>query len=284
MLDVRPIDLSPAGIEKTCRLLSVVYPDAHHLTPSYLDRMYNGNPEGPTLGFGGYDKDGELIAHYLMIPIRARVYGVEERGIWPFQLATHPGYRGKGLFTSMTEQSFDLSREQGFGFFSGVGNAMSTPLFVGKWGYQSICPLDVKVGVGPAPPSNDTNDADLVRLWNKESVAWRLALPEKPYGVAYKGGYGRLYAPTGKFGISVQVGAFDRSLLPQDLPRYRSLNPLRLWIGRDPGRDWSRSLYFDVPERFWPSPLNLLWYDLTGKNRTFDPSRVRYEVFDFDAY
>jgi predicted N-acetyltransferase YhbS len=284
MLDVRPIDLSPAGIEKTCGLLSIVYPEAHHLTPAYLDRMYNGNPEGPTLGFGGYDEGGELIAHYLMIPIRARVYGVEERGIWPFQLATHPGYRGKGLFTSMTEQSFDVSREAGFGFFSGVGNAMSTPLFVGKWGYQSICQLDVKVGIGPVPPSGGTDDIDFVRIWNKESIAWRLALPGEPYRVAYRGGCGHIYAPTGKLGISVEVGAFDRSLLPEGLRKFGSANPLRLWIGVDNSRDWSRSLYFDVPERLRPSPLNLLWYDLTGQNRTFDPSRVRFDAFDFDAY
>ena len=284
MLDIRPIDMSAAGIEKICRLLNVVYPNAHHLTPAYLDRMYNGNPEGSTFGFGGYDKDGQLIAHYLLIPVRARVYGVEERGAWPFQLATHPGYRGKGLFTSITEHSFDASRERGFGFFSGVGNAMSTPLFVGKWGYQNICQLDVRFGVGSAPPSSGADDVDFVRLWNKESIAWRMALPEKPYRVAYRRGYGRLYAPTGRFGIWVQVGAFDRSVLPEDLRNLRSPSPLRLWIGVDNGRDWSRSLYFHVPERFRPSPLNLLWYDLTGQNRTFDPSRVRFEVFDFDAY
>jgi len=42
--------------------------------------------------------------------------------------------------------------------------------------------------------------------------------------------------------------------------------------------------YFDVPARLRPSPLNLLWYDLTGQDRRHDPAKVRYEVFDFDAY
>jgi len=40
----------------------------------------------------------------------------------------------------------------------------------------------------------------------------------------------------------------------------------------------------NVPERLWPSPLNLLFFDLTEAGRRFEPDRVRYEVFDFDAY
>ena len=31
MLDVRPVDLSPEGLERTCRLLNVVFPTAKHV-------------------------------------------------------------------------------------------------------------------------------------------------------------------------------------------------------------------------------------------------------------
>ena len=33
MLDVRPLDTSPAGIEEARGLLNVVFPDAAHITP-----------------------------------------------------------------------------------------------------------------------------------------------------------------------------------------------------------------------------------------------------------
>jgi len=102
--------------------------------------------------------------------------------------------------------------------------------------------------------------------------------------VRWRGDVGHLFAATGRFGIEVEIAAFRRRDLPEDLPPLRALNPFRLWIGADPTRDWSRTLHFDVPRRFWPSPLHLLIYDLTDRKRVWDPDRVRFEVFDFDAY
>jgi predicted N-acetyltransferase YhbS len=284
MLDVRPLDTSPAGIEKTCALLNVVFPNASHITPAYLDRLYNENPLGPTFGFSAFE-EGELVGHYLMIPLVTVIHGIEEPGIWPFQLATHPGFRGKGLFSALVERSFDAARERGFGHFVGVGNALSTPIFVRKWGFENICPLDVKIGAGPIPPRQaGAADLQLYRVWSPEGVAWRLRHPARPYHVKYRGDCGHLHARTGRLGIWVEIGAFPREMLPQDLSEYRAANPLKLWIGKDPSREWSRSLYCDVPMRFRPSPLHLLFHDLADQKRKFDPGRVRYDVFDFDAY
>jgi predicted N-acetyltransferase YhbS len=287
MFEVRPIDLSRTGMAVTCELLHVVYPHAKHLTVDYLDRLYNGNPVGPTSGYSAFD-EGTLIGHYLMIPITARIFGKEEVGMWPFQLATHPGFRGKGLFSALAEASYAESREKGYGYVTGVGNAMSTPLFVGKWGFQSVCQLDVKLGVGPVPPSrseeNGGRDVDFVRTWIKEGIAWRLHHNPVPYRVVNRGEIRHLFGATGKYGIWAEIGAFHRDLLPENLEPLRAPNPLRLWIGADKSRNWSRSLYADIPLRFRPSPLNLLFLDLTGQKRQFDPRRVRYELFDFDAY
>jgi predicted N-acetyltransferase YhbS len=283
MTDIRPVDLGPEGIARICRLLNIVFPYAKHVTPAYLDRLYNSNPLGPTFGFSAFEKD-ELVAHYLMIPLMGRLFGKSEAGIGPLQLATHPGYRGKGLFTALVERSFGAAREKGFTFFSGVGNANSTPLFIRKWNFQSIRQLDVKLGVGPIPESRAGHEFQLLRTWDKPGIAWRLQHPAAPYRVQYRSDIGHLFAPAGKPGIWVQVGAFARSLLPDNLPPLRTPSPLRLFIGVDKSRDWSRSLYVDVPMRFRPSSLNLLFYDLTDQKRRFDPNRVRYEVFDFDAF
>ncbi len=100
----------------------------------------------------------------------------------------------------------------------------------------------------------------------------------------WRGDVGHLYADSGKYGIQVEIGAFARELLPNNLPELESHNPVRMWIGTDPTRDWSRSLYFDLPKRLRPSPLILLWNDLTGQGRRHVPDNVQYEIFDFDVY
>jgi predicted N-acetyltransferase YhbS len=282
MPEIRPIDLSREGLERTAGLLRVVFPQATHIDADYLDRLYNGNPLGPTSGLCAWER-GELVGHYLMIPIRARLFGEVETGIWPFQLATHPGYRLKGLFSTFVERSFELCREGGYSFFAGVGNANSTPIFVKKWGYQSIRQLDVKLGLGAAPARGDDRALELVRLWDRETLAWRLAHPARPYRALRRGDHTRLYA-RGPYGIPVEVGAFPSELVPDDLPRLRSPSPLRLFVGADPTRDWRGSSYFDVPRRFWPSPLHLLFKDLSGRERRIAPDAVRYEVCDYDAY
>ena len=284
--DFRPIDLSESGIEECCELLREVFPTATHMTPDYLHRLYFGNPLGETWGLSCFADDGTLVGHYIMIPIKARVFGEEETGIWPFQLATHPKARMKGLFFAMTEATFTEAGQRGFTFLAGVGNQNSAPIFVKKWNYQAICNLDVKVGVGPLPESGELEDADLVRVWDDPAlVAWRLAHHQHtPYSVRWQGDTGHIMSATGLYGISTEIGAFPRDMLPEDLPTHRAANPLRLWLGKDPTRDWSGSLYFDVPMRFRPSPLILLWHDLTGEQRRHDGDKVQYEVFDFDAY
>jgi predicted N-acetyltransferase YhbS len=282
MPEIRELDLSRAGLERTAGLLRVVFPQASHIDADYLDRLYNGNPLGPTTGLCAYE-EGELVGHYLMIPIRARLFGEEETGIWPFQLATHPGYRLKGLFSRFVERSIELCREGGYRFFAGVGNANSTPIFVKKWGYQSIRQLDVKLGIGAAPAKGDDRELELVRLWDRDTLRWRLGHPARPYRALRRGDRTRLYA-RGPYGLPVEVGMFPSELVPEDLPPLRSPSPLRLFVGVDPTRRWSGSGYFDVPRRLWPSPLHLLFKDLSGRERRFSADRVRYEVCDYDAY
>ena len=133
------------------------------------------------------------------------------------------------------------------------------------------------------PPRSQRSDLEFVRIWSREGIAWRSRLPEQPYRVVLRGNRGHLYARA-RYGIPVDVGSFERGDLPSGLRPLRTLDPLRMWIGLDSARDWSRSAYFDLPVRIRPSPLNLLFYDLTDRKRSFDPAHVRYDLFDFDAY
>jgi len=282
-LEVRPCDLSDEGIARTCELLRAVFPHATHIDVEYLKRLYRGNPMGPTSGVSGWEGD-DLVGHYLMIPIVVEIFGKAERGIWPFQLATHPDYQGKGVFSTLAEASFEQCRRDGYGFLSGVGNEKSSPIFVKRWGFQAIRPLDVKLGLGTVAPRGELPGCQFRQVWERDAVRWRLGLPAVPYRVRRRDGIAHLYADTGRYGIDIEVGAFPEEWIPADQPTRRGLQPLRMWAGIDPARDWSGTLYFDVPERLKPSPLIFLFWDLTDAGREFDPDKVQYELFNFDAY
>jgi predicted N-acetyltransferase YhbS len=283
-MEIRPIDVSPAGLARTAVLLKAVFPEATHIDAAYLDRLYNGNPVGPTTGLAAFSDEGELVAHYLMIPVRSLIHGEVEDGIWPFQLAVHPAHRGRSVFTALVEGSRELMEEAGYSYIVGVTNAQSAPIYQKRFGCQLICQLDVKIGVGPAPEGRPLADPEYRRVWNREGVAWRCGLPARPYRVVRRAGRARLYARTGRWGIWCEVASLPEGDVPPDLPRFAARSPLRLWIGTDPGRDWSRSLYVDVPRRLRASPLHLTFGDFSGRGRRFDPRRVEFQVFDFDAY
>jgi hypothetical protein len=66
------------------------------------------------------------------------------------------------------------------------------------------------------------------------------------------------------------------------MPASRSWNPLRLWLGIEPGMRVGP--YLRLPASLRPAPQNLIFLDLTERGRTLDPRRVRFQAIDFDAY
>ena len=283
MIEYRPIDLSPEGIEEICALLHLVHPRATHIDTAYLRRLYFGHPLGETSGYAAWDR-GRLVGHYLVQPILCLVDGEEEMGMAPFQLATHHEYRRRGLFREMAERAFRVEREKGRSFLTGIANQQSAPLFVINWGFQIPCQLDARLGFGPVPPPAPDWEPQFARVWSRETLAWRLRLPARAYQLVCDDDRGTLHADTGRLGIQVEMGSFERSMLPDDLPPRRSPHGLRLWIGAGGRRHWLRSLYWSIPMRLRPSGLNLIWGDLTGRNRRLDADRVQVDAIDFDAF
>ena len=58
---------------------------------------------------------------------------------------------GAGQHAAITCPSI-ASMSRAFGFLLSASNAMSAPIFVGRHGFQALGPLDVRVGLGLAPP------------------------------------------------------------------------------------------------------------------------------------
>ena len=117
-------------------------------------------------------------------------------------------------------------------------------------------------------------------------LEWRTANPAQQYRVRQKRNSFVIEGPTGKLGIQAILGEFPIEMNHQfqnALGQHR-YNPLKLWIGIDDSINWSRSMYFDIPRRLRPSPLNLIFKDLTGNNRELAAEKVKFQLIDFDVY
>src|SRR5687768_7937755 len=104
--EVRELDLSEAGVRDCVILLRAVFPHASHLTQDYLDWQYNRNPAGKAVGFNAYSA-GILAAHYVTIPLVARIAGETRSGVLSLNTATHPDHQGKKLFTRLAEKTYE---------------------------------------------------------------------------------------------------------------------------------------------------------------------------------
>ncbi len=277
---LRPITTADADIEEMADLLRVVFPNAGHFTDEVVRWQYRENPDGEAVGFNAWD-GGVLAAHYVTLPFAARVHGTQEKGLLSLNTATHPAHQGKGLFTRLANATYASGAERGYGFVIGVANANSTHGFTKKLGFQLVAPLRAMIGIGNLPFRAGKNDVHYERAWTEETLRWRSAHPGNAYTMKHAGKVDLLLSERRQFGARYVLGAYE------DLPK--NVAPIetravrrKVWIGRDPAMHWSGSLYANIPMRFRPSPLNLIFKDLTGKGRTLNPARVRFQAMDFD--
>lgn len=278
------LDLSEKGIRETSHLLTLVFGETAKLTPEFIDWEYNQNPVGKAVGFDAWM--GEVqAAHYVTQPLISEIEGNKVKGLLSLNTATHPDHRGKKLFTILAEMTYERGLESGYEFVVGVANANSTPGFLKNLGFTLIKPLDVKIGIGNLKPDFTAN-YNYSRIWDKYLLEWRLNNPKSDYQISkVKGGF-ILLAPTGNKGIRAVMGYFPESLFSEKYKNkaITTFNPAKIWMGVDDRLEWKGNLYFDFPDKLKPSPLNLIFRDLTGKNRLPDPKGIRFMNIDFDAY
>jgi GNAT superfamily N-acetyltransferase len=284
-LDVRPARADDEAIGAYLELFRTCFPAAAHYTRDYLAWLYRDNPAGPVVGFDAWDGD-VLAAHYACVPAHLRVGGAACRGLLSLNTATRPSHQGQGLFTRLAELAYGRGAREGFACVYGVANANSTPGFTRKLGFQLVRPLDALVGwggSGGADLAEAWRSADFARPWDARDFAWRAANPANPLR-AFRCGEGTCaLGRTGRFGILASAQ------LPQPLPvgaragtAWR-LRP-RLSLGLLPAGCGRSALYRAIPQRLRPSPLNLIYRDLSGADRRIDPRSVYFTFLDFDAY
>ena len=63
----------------------------------------------------------------------------------------------------------------------------------------------------------------------------------------------------------------------------KSILPLKLWIGLFKDIR-TKGLFLNLPDRFKPSPLNLIFKNLSYELAQFKKEDICFELIDFDAY
>lgn len=259
-------------------------PGGAHFNAPILNWQYNANPIGEALGLEAWEGD-QLLSHCVVQPLVARLHGREVRGVMSMNAATHPSAEGKGLYFGLARELYAEAKKQNYEFGVAVTNDRSTPGFIKHCNFELIRPLEARLGFGAIRMAQTEIETDFEKLWNPETIAWRLSPPHVCYRHEQRGRVMRILAPTGRFGIEAVLGHVPPHTVPMDRPtRRRSAQPLQLWIGLDERIDWSGSLYRDLPLRLRPSPLNLIFADLTGAGVGVDPQRARWSGLDFDDF
>jgi GNAT superfamily N-acetyltransferase len=226
--------------------------------------------------------DGErLAAHYVACPLEARIDGQLVKGLVSLNTATHPDYQGRGLFTKLAEAAYALGAEAGYSFVIGVANANSTPGFLRRLAFQDVGRLDAGV-LARLPSRLSDAPVQYQGAWREELLAWRLANPDGRYVAARRRGlicvWARTHLPF------VRCGAFlpdeGQAISAGGVPMAATL-----FIGLEPRMALARQGFLPIPERFRPSPLNLIWRKIGGgAPAVLRPDAVAINFLDFDPY
>lgn len=274
-----PIVCDDAGLAAMSALLLRVFPRARHLTPAYLSWLYRDNPDGEALGLNAFYA-GRMVGHCGGVPLVATIDGEARRGIMLINAAVDREHRRKNITRRTTDPMFEQAAAAGYGFAVSTGNRYSTLPLLTR--FEMVGRLDARIGVGSPRRAADPPPPSFVREWSARALSWRLANPEGRYSVRRRGGDISVVARTGLTGIgAVLLDGADRWGLEEagDAPA-----PLRVWLGLDPAIDWRGAAFLPIPSRLRPSPLNLLYKDLTGQGFLPDPTRIVFRALDFDAY
>ena len=273
------LDHSRLEYERVSALLREVFPKARHLTADYLEWHYGGNPDGKAVGCNAFAGD-ELVGHMAAIVFHSRLEGEDRRGMYTVNGAVHPAHRGRRLQSGISAAMFEEAARLGYAFCLATGNKWSTGPLLTR--FRMMRPLDARIGLGLPRLCEAGPRPSFERIWSEDSLRWRMANPEGRYAQVQGAGQSAVLSATGLPGVG--------AILHQDrgrdglVPHGRAPGPLRLWLGLDPRIDWQGSAFLPIPMRLRPSPLNLVFKDLTGGSIVPDPDRIVFRGVDFDAY
>lgn len=259
-------------LDQLVELQNEVYKEKGHVfSRESFKHWYVENPFGNAISFNAFCDD-KMVAHYVCIPKKMLIEGRVVDGLLSMATVTHPDYRGRGLFKTLANKTYDYARDNGYEFVIGVANANSFPGFMKYFPFQFVSRLEFKVGYGRkvVPDGEKTVSG----YWNNEALQWRCHNNYSHYGNTIIGKYG-------KYGRTL-MGCFDlKNLSLSNIPTAsKSLKPM-LYIGLG-GKP--KGLFMKLPKFIKHSPFNLIFMDLTdGKLPPVNKDNFFFQLFDFDV-
>lgn len=243
-----------------------------HFTDETFRFWYLQNPEGKAISYNAFD-DGMMIAHQSFVPEKMLVNGEVVKCLRSMAVVTHPSYRGRRIFSKLTNAAVEEAKRQGYAFIYAITNENSFPSFIRHCGFSFITQLNVKMGFH----CNIKIDGEKTyqRYWTKEALEWRLS-----HNYYYRDG--KIIYGSYKPGIKTYMGIQDTNLLNQinSLQMSRTLG-ITLYVGL--GAKLPCTM-INVPKYVKHSPFNFIFKDLTGgKLPAMTKDNVFYQLIDFDV-
>jgi len=273
----------PADFDRTVELMALGFPGVHKFSPAFLQWQYYDNPAGPPLGCN-IDDGERLIGHLMGIPLKVSLQGEPATVTLIMNVATHPDYRGRGLFLELVRRVVTMSAERGHAAVVGVANQQTIRAYETKLGFQNVAGLEAHVELLPQKVdfARALETAVFARTWDDATLAWRLKNPANPLQIA--GGTADALVVEGASTLPL---IRSRGVIPR-----RGLNtPASGWVvgpgvvlGLTPRGTAHRRLAMTVPERLRPSPLRLIYINHRKPDDRLDPQRVLFSFLDFDAF
>lgn len=279
---------SAQNLHKYIFLYRTCFPVASHFNFNYLNWLYTKNPEGSFFGIDAVVGE-KVVGQVVTIPCRYILRGEPTKALLSINTSVHPQYRGRYLFKYLGEKLFELAIKDGYRFIIGSANAASTPGFIRHLGFQLVKPLDAVIGAGTFGVKDYAyilSHAEIRHDWTSETLLWRCQNPVNTVYLHDSGHFMAALASTGKFGVQAyaELPCMD---LPNTLPIKRNYQSSfflpRVFLGLIPGYKNSMN-YIQIPLRFRPSPLNLIYKNLQDSTDYISPDACFINFLDFDAF
>ena len=269
-------EISKDKIKSYAKLLSTVFKKTDKFTTDFIDWQYVKNPVGHVVGFDAF-YNGDLVAHYVTIPVSYLIKGKTTLGLLSLNTAVHPNHQGKGLFTKLANKTFEEAKHLGYKFVIGVANKNSTHGFLKKLNFYLVGQLQTKLSFRNI--SFNKNKEYLIRAnHNLAYYNWRLLCPNTSYVINNH----KLFSKTDTFGLYAQLS--EDALISDTGINLKKQRPFfKILIGNGLLKK-QQKFYFNLPSILKPSPLNLIFRDLTDTLPVITQDNFLFELIDFDAY
>ena len=247
----------------------------------YLKWLYIDNPNGKAITCNILDKD-KIVGHYAVIPTVVVIDNKKYKAALSLNTAVDRNYRGKGFFKKMAEKTYLEAKRCGINFIFGISNQQSTNLFLKHFNFQDLGQLDVKIGFGNR---KETIDRKKIKFfWDARSLKWRVNNPRYKYKFMIKKDKFLIFNRIYKI-INILMGEYNLNEMEIGKKEKSVFNFLNLYIGLGK-KNLKKSFYFNIPNFLKPSPLNLIFKDISDNQEKLLLNRedILIQLLDFDAF